>query len=114
MKKKRPPTGKPEALYLTPEQAESHRKLNDAIDQRVRDGPTPCQIPEIKLGERGKVIRYYPHADYDGRIPPDNPTASRMCRDCPVIAECFAFAETILPESGVWGGVTWIEGTPEL
>ena len=111
-RRKKPSLGKPEKLYLSPDEAAASDRLNMAIDKKATNGALKCQTPVLKERGDGGVTDYYPHMDYDERIPPSEEDARRMCLDCPVIRECFMLATTLRPTTGVWGGVTWLEGRP--
>lgn len=110
--------GKIDYLYLTPAQGRASDRLKYAIDTAdeagLITGGLKCRQPELKYDkERDQFVELYPHTDYDERLPPSAVEAAQMCRDCPVIKECAAFAASIRPSAGVWAGVTYVDGVPQ-
>ena len=50
---------------------------------------------------------------YDESSPPTPEEASAMCAGCPFLKQCDAFAITLRPDNGVWGGRVWLDGRPQ-
>ena len=106
--------GKIDYLFLTPEQQEASDTLRLAIREAGKEGKLACQTPEVVYDPlRDRFIDHFPHADYDERTPPTVIQAARLCAGCPVIRECFAYALTITPAGGVFGGVSFVDGKPQ-
>lgn len=107
--------GRIEYLYLTPAQQEAKATLDDAVDELDLFERLRCRTPELRE-KNGALIEYYPHADYDERMPPDPITAAQMCATrgvmCPVARECYDYALALEAPVGVWGGRTFVDGQP--
>lgn len=108
--------GRIEYLYLTPVQKAAKRQLDEAIDDLPANSRLRCRTPVVQTNREGKKFLGYPHMDYDERTPPDPLTALQMCstagRLCPVAEECRLYGEALGDVSGVWGGVTFVDGQP--
>jgi hypothetical protein len=105
--------GRIEYLYLTSEQRVTVQQLNDRIDELPPLTKLRCQIPEVKV-LHGKTVEYYPHMDYDERIPPTEEQADLLCRTegimCPLAAYCNRAGMALEAPVGVWGGRVLVDG----
>ena len=53
-----------------------------------------------------------PYMDYPENNPPSPAKAYKMCKGCPVLADCARFASAYRPPMGVWGGEVYVDGKP--
>lgn len=93
-------------LKLKPIQSEKSDILNYALDEV--EGLVPCQVPEIRDGKK-----FFPHADFDERIPPTKEEAENMCSLCPVRQQCEDYALSLKFDKNVsivMGGLLFVEG----
>ncbi len=108
--------GRIEYLFLTPEQSALEHVLNKAVEELPPGTRLRCKNPEVRTKEDGREYLYFPHMDYDERTPPGVVAADLMCRTagqmCPVQEQCLVYALSLAPLVGVWGGKTFIDGTP--
>lgn len=97
-------------LSLSPEQAQAGRDFDFAVDTT---GRPLCEVPE-KREVRGKVIDYYPHADFDSERPPTIVEAAKMCIGCPLLEECAKLGASLnsgrMKMDGVYGGRVYVGG----
>lgn len=87
--------------------------LNRAIDNLPAYERLRCRNPQLK-NTHGRPTLYFPHMDYDERIPPTEEDADRMCRTagvmCPIAQQCLALGLALRAPSGVWGGRVLVDG----
>lgn len=105
--------GRIEYLYLTEPQRLRVKVLNNAIDELPPLTKLRCQIPQSRISN-GREIEYYPHIDYDERIPPTEEEADLLCKTngvmCPVAQYCNALGVALNAPTGVWGGRVLSDG----
>ncbi len=105
--------GRIEYLYLTETQKVEVEAMNDAIDDLPPFERLRCQTPQVRERD-GKTIEYYPHVDYDERVPPTQAQANLMCRTagvmCPLAEQCLKLGLALEAKTGVWGGRVLVDG----
>lgn len=106
--------GRIEYLFLTSDQREKQQAFDHAVDSLPVHTTLRCRVPEIRMDKDGTSTEYYEHVDYDERLPPTEVEAFLMCSTrgviCPVAEQCRAYAHSLKPEIGVWGGEVWDGG----
>lgn len=83
-------------LNLTKRAQRANEKLQKTLDQgqpNCHDNPGP-------------------YMDYPENHPPSPEQAYKLCKDCPVLADCARFASAYRPPMGVWGGEVYVDGKP--
>lgn len=53
-----------------------------------------------------------PWTDYEDDEAPSKPQAERLCGGCPILNDCWLYAEALRPTHGVWAGRVWIPSEP--
>jgi len=53
-----------------------------------------------------------PYMDYPEHNPPTPEKAYKLCKGCPILADCARFATAYRPPMGVWGGEVYVDGKP--